>query len=445
MKRKFLALILAIVSVFTLFAISNKDAKEVEAYKVNNGAKFYFEKPSDWTAACTQLMIGHSSWSQGYAMSQVGTTGIYYVQMPVWDNCTKFYFANTDVVWGGEGNGIDGRVAWTLKHSSAYTFNGNLSAVEMFFTDNGSKLTYVSKAPNYSVKVNSSEGGTASISGQKISNGSLTSSTTEFGRNTTVTLTASAKAGFDFVGWYDGSTKVSSELTYTPKVTADKTYTAKFEFDTEPLKTLFTDYNVDNTYTRTTHIYADLNKIQADFENSNLVHSLGDLFHNVGVENKNVILDRTTTFVGDYLYFNNGVAFGSNGDKLTSFTWTEGYVPTTHGDAVDNHFITLKDFAELNATDKNGTVSLVNGWSVSGGVYTSTDDAVIKAAVAFTAPGWTMINDKYIDFQQVTVQVIDGNLVIRLWASSGNSGLLMDTAEKGTNNTLLFSEAIITK
>ena len=44
-----------------------------------------------------------------------------------------------------------------------------------------------------------------------------------------VTLTAIADEGYEFVGWFDGETKVADTATYTVVATADKIYTAKFE------------------------------------------------------------------------------------------------------------------------------------------------------------------------------------------------------------------------
>ena len=46
-----------------------------------------------------------------------------------------------------------------------------------------------------------------------------------------VTLTANVNSGYVFVGWYDGSTQLSSEATYTYEPTAAKTIIAKFELD----------------------------------------------------------------------------------------------------------------------------------------------------------------------------------------------------------------------
>ena len=214
----------------------------------------------------------------------------------------------------------------------------------------------------------------------------------------------------------------------------------------EALKTLFGDYYNGGEYVRETHIYADLDAIKDDIENSNLAYSLGDLFHNPGIDNANVILDRTTKFVGNYLYFDNGVAFGtSSKGTLTQFTWNESYDNSnSEGNAIEPFFVTLKDFADAENNSKGVEgVSLGTGWYVNTNVYSSADSEVIKAAVAFTAPGWTKIDENYIDFTQVTVEVVNGNLVIKLWASAANSELLNDETEKLGEEHLLFSKAIV--
>jgi len=53
-----------------------------------------------------------------------------------------------------------------------------------------------------------------------------------------VTLTATTNSAYNFLGWYDGSTKVSSSATYTFTATANKTYTAKWEAKTPVTTTM---------------------------------------------------------------------------------------------------------------------------------------------------------------------------------------------------------------
>ena len=58
--------------------------------------------------------------------------------------------------------------------------------------------------------------------------GSVTGAGT-YEENESVTLTAAANAGYQFVGWFEGETQLSTNATYTFTATADKTITAKYE------------------------------------------------------------------------------------------------------------------------------------------------------------------------------------------------------------------------
>ena len=53
----------------------------VSAWGANNLAKdsrIYFEKPDEWNKSVTQFMIGHNSYSEGYKMSAIANTNLYY-------------------------------------------------------------------------------------------------------------------------------------------------------------------------------------------------------------------------------------------------------------------------------------------------------------------------------------------------------------------------------
>ena len=183
-----------------------------------------------------------------------------------------------------------------------------------------------------------------------------------------------------------------------------------------------THYN-GGVYTRTTHIYIDKDAIAADF---------GTHFHNAQ-GGDNVHLDRTTKFVDDYLYFvETGVAFGTSADgKLTQFTWEGSYANSDSDvNAIENAFYTLFDLMNAEAE-----------WTYADGVYTTTNKTVIKIAEGFTAPGWQSPTAAYTDYTQVTVSVNEaGQLVVSLWVSATNSGIVTSTA---VGDHVLFAEAII--
>lgn len=99
------------------------------------------------------------------------------------------------------------------------------------------------KVTTCTVTVTAGTGGTASGGG-----------VIESGKTTQ--LTATANSGYKFVGWYEGSTKLSGENPYTLTVTKDVTITAKFEPDAPPainirnfVKTKTVDYRTTLTLT----------------------------------------------------------------------------------------------------------------------------------------------------------------------------------------------------
>ena len=68
---------------------------------------------------------------------------------------------------------------------------------------------------------------TITVSADPTSGGSVTGGGTYTG-GTTCTLTATANPGYTFSGWYEGSTRVSSNASYSFTVSSDRTITGKF-------------------------------------------------------------------------------------------------------------------------------------------------------------------------------------------------------------------------
>ena len=81
-----------------------------------------------------QLMVGHSSYSQGYVMTKVsGTDNVYYVKMPKWDGCTEFAFFTAKDAWGGDNTKMSNRLGWTSAHTSTISISTNLSGSVSFY------------------------------------------------------------------------------------------------------------------------------------------------------------------------------------------------------------------------------------------------------------------------------------------------------------------------
>lgn len=80
--------------------------------------------------------------------------------------------------------------------------------------------------PYFTVRANATQGGsfTMKFSGKPVENNELTHE-----QGSHIELNATPNSGYSFVGWYDGSTLLSSNASYTYTISADKTITAKFE------------------------------------------------------------------------------------------------------------------------------------------------------------------------------------------------------------------------
>ena len=266
MKKKLLRIFLFIMTLLSCIVpseLNGTKVRKVEAETINNGTYVYFELPAGWDASKVSFMVGNSGYSQGFNMTKLGSTGIYYVKMPQFDNYYDYSFFNVKD-WGGENNSIDNRKNYSPKETNTmHTKNGGgtftiLSGYNIF---GGSGTTpsgtygenYASL--NLNIKVTTETGGSVTASGTKLS--SATAVATNSGTSisvlkyTNATLTATANEGYSFKGWYDGSTQVSTSATTTiTDVTASKTYTAKWT-----AKTYTITLNNQGTTTTTTATY----------------------------------------------------------------------------------------------------------------------------------------------------------------------------------------------
>ncbi|MBQ4129470.1 MAG: hypothetical protein IJO20_08980 [Ruminococcus sp.] len=222
---------------------------------------FYFDNSTlGWTNNCIQLMVGHSSWSQGYQMTQISNTNLYYVKMPKWDGLSQLAVFGTDGEWGGEGNSVSHRKQYAPASTSVLTVSSNLSGYRLLTANSSATLTnssitsytslnltqtiYVRSASYGSTTYsNDAKAGTAKISGYYVSSATGTSSSnvnttssnattnSSFARSSTITLTATANSGYTFKGWYNSSgTSLSTSATYTVnKISSATSYYARFE------------------------------------------------------------------------------------------------------------------------------------------------------------------------------------------------------------------------
>lgn len=196
---------------------------------------FYFENSFGWTNSCIQLMVGHSSWSQGYQMTKIANTNLYRVVMPKWDGLTQMCVFGTDGVWGGENSSITNRKNWAPNSTAIRSVSSNLSGTYLLtanadnttlsctsyssYSDlnvdqtiqpqlDGSNTTVsVATFAVSSYRLNSSGGSTAT-------SGTTTALST---RTAQVTMSVSnVNSKYKFIGWYDSSgTQLETATTYT--------------------------------------------------------------------------------------------------------------------------------------------------------------------------------------------------------------------------------------
>ena len=258
-----------ILSVILLMGVSNAWAvSEGSNWYDANNAKVYFDNTNS-SYSNVSLLIGRQ-WnydSDGVGSSGVnfslvsGTNNLYYASVTFYKYTTMCFINATN--WGWEGSKVTARCTYATDGKYTNTSNDNLSNTTHLYvpasgnananlthttptsytalnytqtleqhlsTNNGSTFT-ASTVAIATVKVSSnklkSNNATEASSGT-IASGS-SSATCSAARTATVTYTVSGvKAGYTFVGWYDGNTQKSTSTTYTYQATGAKTITARF-------------------------------------------------------------------------------------------------------------------------------------------------------------------------------------------------------------------------
>ena len=86
-------------------------------------------------------MVGHSGWSQGYQMTKISNTNLYYVKMPKWDGATQIAVFGTDDVWGGESSSVSSRKGWAPNSTSVLNLTANLSGSRLLTVNSSATLS----------------------------------------------------------------------------------------------------------------------------------------------------------------------------------------------------------------------------------------------------------------------------------------------------------------
>ena len=225
------------------------------AMKTING-RIYFDA-TGWNQTYVQLMIGHSSYSACYTMTNIPHTSLYYVEISNWSGAEFLGFIGDGAEWESKSTS-DGasRLTYATKYTAAFTsttyeFNSGSS---YFFrkssTTNGASLNsapYISALSglnavtykgtvrvkeedenSYTNPPSSSESPSITFSSYKISDSdwltSIAVDQTSTGGTNSLTAACSATATYtavydntqySFDGWYNGSSQLSSSSPYT--------------------------------------------------------------------------------------------------------------------------------------------------------------------------------------------------------------------------------------
>ena len=220
------------------------------------------------------------------------------------------------------------------------------------------------------------------------------------------------------------------------------TYDFEFDFASKTLTvTQTSNYSINQVMS---HFYnaGSYTKVSDIFVNEEVAHDISQYFHTGNIAE----LHRTTVYSDGRLLMTtekdtNGVGYKTVGEDMVRFHVVNGQDVndyTVKGTSVEAYYVTLADFLLASSTSHYGTLDMLSGWTYADGIYSNSSEDVLDAFRLFTAPMWvgkTAETENYIIFSKATVEVVDGDLVMKLWAA-GEEGKL-------TNTDGLFSQAVI--
>ncbi|MBQ8572577.1 MAG: CotH kinase family protein, partial [Ruminococcus sp.] len=408
--KRLIAVILTVMMLMSMvtIGISSVSAASVElaptGANVSNGTVIYFDNSTfGWTNKVIQLMIGHSSWSQGYQMTKLNGTDLYYVTMPQWDGATQLCVFGADAVWGGENSSISNRKNWAPNSTPIYSLGSNISGTHLLTTTSSALSKTTLSA--YSA-LNTTQTISALVNGEAVTDAAtftassynLTSktasaessgtTTVSAARTADVTMTAAANEGYTSLGWStDGTSVTSADATYT--YTCDgtaKTVYALFETAAEESSSSSTG-EVESQPTTTTPGTSDPE------------------------ETNGTAMDASAWFTADGLYAYASVA---TGDELGPDAWQRWdnvsghsanryiYLPGSASDTEVVIYNNYSDYVELNGVKIDAgcyaIVPYVNGTTYTTSGATTQTVKIMKSDAEGTifinsADGMTTKND----------------------------------------------------
>ena len=246
-----------------------------KSWNLPSNKYIYFEKPSEWTYA--QFMVGHYSSSEGYVMTPLLNTKLYYVKTTQWDGYLQSAFIDANNKWGSESNSVGSRKLHADHSSDVFHYQELINTSNGYglfttnFKDDHSTVLSFSRGNSYSILnksqtitlqsynlasktyTNSSTVGSVSFSSIKMSSATNTTNSSQTITNTAsadaiytanVTLTASVNPGYKFDCWSDGNNQLGTNLTYSYSVpSTNKTVYARFSEITYSVQVKSADNN----------------------------------------------------------------------------------------------------------------------------------------------------------------------------------------------------------
>lgn len=250
---------------------ANSDVAQLSAqYNYNWKGKVYFLVPEQWDISnyghvqvdITRTTSTSSSNYQFYSgdMTRVGSSRLFYINLSIdhssWGQNEYLAFTANSSTYGPGTFALSGNQYYTTpidygcNNSSNYYLFIPSTESQFTTTTNGNTIsgswntnrsTLLKKTQTVNITTNgssSASGGTVTMTGYydtgdtTVDSSSATSSSTSVSydgvEGTEMKLEAAPKSYYAFDGWYSGSTKLSSNATYTYNVYSAKTITAKF-------------------------------------------------------------------------------------------------------------------------------------------------------------------------------------------------------------------------
>ena len=257
LSKRTISIVLTLVMLVSMAVVGMVTS---QAYGINSGAKIYFLKPSSWTNV---LLIydnennSNESWTIDLA-KVTNSTNLYYVKINDNQEGSKQYAFADGSGWGYKAEAISSRKGTNSSQvfnskwgdnlsDSYYCFSGSNGSFNK--SDNSSRDTLMKidvQSNVYTDGTLSNTGGNVNVAGYYFNNNSDTAlaTSTANGNSTTTTyagvkgapftLTAVAKNGYRFEGWYSSTSSnsaLSTDVTYTVSPTTATTYYARFVTD----------------------------------------------------------------------------------------------------------------------------------------------------------------------------------------------------------------------